>query len=96
MQTIFRLVNHHRLRRIDNAIRHDDISAYRQTVHEDPIVGAGHLLFIYDPFLAVLSTFGNITFWTSVKVPAPPALRVNNLSACESFIDVIRSLQTPA
>src|ERR1700741_579168 len=65
-------------------------------MHEDRIVRARHLRFIDDPLAAIFCSCGNVLIGVAVKKLRAPALSVNYVRACKSFVDIICDCETSA
>jgi len=88
VQPVFRFIDYYRRRRINHAVSNYHVAPHRQTVHEDRIIRARHLLLIDNPLLTVLRAFRNVLFRSSVKLFRTPTLRIDNFGAVKCRIDV--------
>src|SRR5690349_20202773 len=78
VQAVFGFVNGGALRPVEHAVGDDDIAAHRQAVHEPPLLGRAHNLFVNAP-VSVLLAQRDIVFGATIELFRAPALGVDDL-----------------
>src|SRR5699024_9215915 len=81
---------------VDDGVIDDDAASHGKTMHEDAVVGSGHLFFGHAPFVSERHFEPRFFFRGAVVLDTSPAFRIHDFGAVDSIFHGVDDAHTAA